>query len=261
MLNGQRIVVVMPAYNAEKTLEWTYREVPQDIVDKVLLVDDGSVDETVAVSKRLGIEHVVHPKNQGYGANQKTCYALALKESADIVVMVHPDYQYTPRLITAIAAMIASGHFDVVLGSRILGTGALKGGMPLYKYVSNRFLTFFQNILVGHKLSEYHTGFRGFSRKVLTTLPLLENSDDFLFDNQMLVQAIRFGYRVGEISCPTLYITESSSISFFRSVVYGLGVLRTSFQCRLSLWGFKQYPFLSPHGRKLPLNSPESPGE
>jgi len=261
MLNGQKIVVVMPAYNAEKTLEWTYREVPQDIVDRVLLVDDGSADKTVEVCKRLGIEHMVHPKNQGYGANQKTCYTLALKEQADIVVMVHPDYQYTPRLITAIAAMIASGHFDVVLGSRILGTGALSGGMPLYKYVSNRFLTFLQNILLGHKLSEYHTGFRGFSRKVLAALPLLENSDDFLFDNQMLVQAIRFGYRVGEISCPTRYISESSSISFLRSIVYGLGVLRTSFQYRLNLWGIKQYPFLSPHGRKLPLNSAGSSSE
>ena len=252
MINGQKIVVVMPAYNAEKTLEWTYREVPLDVVDKVLLVDDGSVDQTVEVAKRLGIEHAVHPKNQGYGANQKTCYTLALKESADIVVMVHPDYQYTPKLITAIAAMIASGHFDVVMGSRILGTGALKGGMPLYKYVSNRILTFLQNLLVGYKLSEYHSGFRAFSRKVLDTLPLLENSDDFLFDNQMLVQAIRFGYRVGEISCPTRYISESSSINLSRSIVYGLGVLRTSFQCRLSLWGLKHYPFLSPNGKKLP---------
>lgn len=251
MLNGKKIVVVMPAYNAEKTLEWTYREIPRDVVDMVLLVDDGSVDQTVYVAKRLGIKHVVHPRNQGYGANQKTCYAFALEEDADIVVMVHPDYQYTPKLITAIAAMIASGHYDLVLGSRILGGGALKGGMPLYKYVSNRFLTFIQNLLVGQKLSEYHTGFRGFSKEILTTLPLLENSDDFLFDNQMLVQAIRFGYRVGEISCPTRYITESSSINFSRSLVYGMGVLRTSFQYRLSLYGITQYPFLDPHGKKL----------
>lgn len=251
MLNGQRIVVVMPAYNAERTLGRTYREIPKEIVDKVFLVDDGSGDRTVEVARELGIEHVVHPQNRGYGANQKTCYAMALQEGADIVVMVHPDYQYTPRLITAMAAMIASGEFDVVLGSRILGTGALRGGMPLYKFISNRFLTLVQNLLVGHKLSEYHTGFRAFSRRVLTTLPLLENSDDFLFDNEMLTQAIRFGFRIGEITCPTRYMADSSSINFSRSVLYGLGVLRTSLRCRLSRWGVGAYPFLSPEGRKL----------
>lgn len=253
MLDGQRIVVVMPAYNAERTLDRTYREVPKDIVDKVLLVDDGSGDRTVEVARRLGIDHVVHQQNRGYGANQKTCYAMALAEGADIVVMVHPDYQYTPRLITAMAAMIASGEFDVVLGSRILGTGALRGGMPLYKFVSNRFLTLVQNMLVGHKLSEYHTGFRAFRREVLTSLPLLENSDDFLFDNEMLTQAIRFGFRIGEITCPTRYMADSSSISFSRSVRYGFGVLRTSVRCRLSHWGIGTYPFLSPAGRKLEI--------
>ncbi len=251
MLNGQRIIVVMPAYNAERTLDRTYRDIPKDIVDKVLLVDDGSRDGTVDVARTLGIQHVVHPQNRGYGANQKTCYAMALGEGADIVVMVHPDYQYTPRLITAMAAMITSGEFDVVLGSRILGTGALRGGMPLYKFVSNRFLTLLQNFLVGHKLSEYHTGFRAFSRKVLTSLPLLENSDDFIFDNEMLAQAIRFGFRIGEITCPTRYMDDSSSISFSRSVRYGIGVLRTSIQCRLNFWGVRSYPFLDPAGRKL----------
>ncbi len=251
MLSGQRIVVVMPAYNAERTLARTYEEIPKDVVDKILLVDDGSGDRTVEVARRLGIEFAVHAQNRGYGANQKTCYAKALEAGADIVVMVHPDYQYTPKLITAMAAMIASGEFDVVLGSRILGTGALRGGMPLYKFVSNRVLTLVQNILAGQKLSEYHSGFRAFSRAALAALPLLENSDDFIFDNQILAQAIRFGYRIGEITCPTRYTAESSSINLSRSVRYGLGVLRTSLQCRLSLWGLGKYPFLSPEGRKL----------
>jgi glycosyltransferase involved in cell wall biosynthesis len=254
MLHGKKIVVVMPAYNAEKTLRWTYQEIPRDIVDEILLVDDGSRDRTVKISRELGIHHEVHLRNLGYGANQKTCYTLALRKNADIVVMLHPDYQYTPKLITPMAAMVASGEFDLVLGSRILGKGALTGGMPLYKFVSNRALTFAQNLLVGQKLSEYHTGFRAFSRKVLTDLPLNENSDDFVFDNQMLAQAIAFGFRIGEITCPTRYLEESSSINFLRSVTYGLGVLRTSVQYVLARNKVREYPFLSPSGRKLVLH-------
>ena len=250
MIHGRKIVVVMPAYNAEKTLERTFREIPMDTVDDVILVDDASSDHTPQAAARLGIKYVVHPANRGYGANQKTCYRLALDEGADIVVMLHPDYQYTPRLISAMAAMVASGEYDVVLGSRILGTGALAGGMPLYKYVSNRFLTLFQNLLIGQKFSEYHTGYRAFSRKVLETLPLSENSDDFVFDNQMLVQAVHFGFRVGEISCPTRYIADSSSISFKRSVVYGLGVLLASIHYRLASWNVYRPPFLRPAARK-----------
>ncbi len=217
----------MPAYNAEKTLEKTYSEIPQDIVDDIILVDDGSHDSTVRIAKRLGIHTVIHPVNRGYGANQKTCYREALKRGADIVIMLHPDYQYSPRLITAMASMIASGHYDVVLGSRILGGGALKGGMPLYKYIANRFLTFIQNLFLRAKLSEYHTGYRAFRREVLETLPLGENSDDFVFDNEILTQVIYFGYRVGEISCPTRYFKEASSINFIRSIRYGFGVLWT----------------------------------
>lgn len=257
MLHGKKIVVVLPAYNAEKTLQWTYDEIPKDIVDDVILVDDGSDDRTVEVARRLGLAHYVHPGNRGYGANQKTCYTLALRAGADIVVMLHPDYQYTPRLITPMAAMIASGEFDLVLGSRILGKGALAGGMPVYKYVSNRFLTLSQNLLVGHKLSEYHTGYRAYSRASLMAFPLQENSDDFLFDNQLLVQAIRFGMRIGEISCPTRYLPESSSINFRRSVVYGLGVLRTSLQFIFARWGLRTCSFLDPQGRKLPVDPSE----
>jgi len=253
MLHGHRIAVVMPAYNAEKTLEWTYNEIPRDVADLVLLVDDGSRDRTVEVARRMGIRNFIHSRNRGYGANQKTCYTLALQEGADIVVMLHPDYQYTPRLITAMAAMIASGEFDVVLGSRILGKGALAGGMPFYKYVSNRFLTLAQNLMLGQKLSEYHTGFRAFRREVLLDLPLNENSDGFLFDNQMLVQAVRFGFRIGEITCPTRYLEESSSIDFRRSVAYGLGVLLTSLQFLLAKANIGDYPFLSPRGKKLDI--------
>jgi glycosyltransferase involved in cell wall biosynthesis len=256
MLHGKKIVVVMPAYKAEKTLRRTYEEIPRDVVDDILLVDDGSPDRTVEIARELGIRHEVHPKNLGYGANQKTCYALALREGADIVVMMHPDYQYTPKLITPMAAMVASGEFDLVLGSRILGKGALTGGMPLYKFVSNRFLTFAQNLLVDQKLSEYHTGFRAFGRKVLTDLPLNENSDDFVFDNQMLVQAIAFGFRIGEITCPTRYLADSSSINFRRSVAYGIGVLRTSLQYVLARNGIREYPFLNPSGRKLEPDHP-----
>lgn len=237
MLNGKKIVVVLPAYNAAKTLERTYGEIPFGIVDHVLLVDDSSRDETVEVARRLRIDTIVHEKNTGYGGNQKTCYRKALDAGADIVVMVHPDYQYSPKLITAMAAMIACGEFDVVLASRILGTGALEGGMPLYKYLSNRFLTFVENILLDYKLSEYHTGYRAYSRNVLDRLPLEENSDDFVFDNQILAQVVWFGFRIGEISCPTRYFEEASSINFRRGVAYGLGVLKTAAQFRLRKWG------------------------
>jgi glycosyltransferase involved in cell wall biosynthesis len=236
MLHNQKVVVVLPAYRAERTLEQTYAAIPRDIVDEILLVDDASNDETVELAQRLGLRVCVHHQNLGYGANQKTCYREALRLGADIVVMVHPDYQYDPRLITAMAAMIASGLYDVVLGSRILGGGALRGGMPRYKYFFNRVLTFVQNLLLGTKLSEFHTGYRAFTRPVLETLPLLGNSDDFVFDNQMLTQAVAFGFRVGEISCPTKYFPEASSISFRRSLAYGLGVLHTSILYRLWRW-------------------------
>lgn len=237
MLNGKKIVVVLPAYNAAKTLETTYREIPLDVVDDVLLVDDASRDDTPEVARKLGIKTIVHERNLGYGGNQKTCYRAALALGADIVVMLHPDYQYTPPLLPAMAAMIAYGEFDVVLASRILGTGALKGGMPLYKYISNRFLTFVENILLGQKLSEYHTGYRAFSRKVLETLPLDRNSDDFVFDNQMLAQIAWCGFRIGEISCPTKYFPEASSINFRRSLIYGIGVLGTALSYRLTRAG------------------------
>lgn len=233
MLNGQRIVVVMPAYRAASTLEACYRAIPLDVVDHVLLVDDASDDQTLAIAERLGITAIRHPVNSGYGANQKTCYAEALRAGADVVVMVHPDYQYDPRLIPALASLVASGVYDVAIGSRMLGKGALAGGMPRYKYYANRCLTAFQNVLMGARLSEYHTGFRAFSRRVLKTLPLIANSSDFVFDNQILAQAQAFGMRIGEISCPTRYFEEASQISFARSVVYGLGVVRTSVAYRL----------------------------
>jgi len=237
MLDGKKIVVVLPAYNAELTLERTYREIPRQVVDEVLLVDDHSSDATAALSRRLGIKTIIHPANRGYGGNQKTCYRTALEEEADIVIMLHPDYQYSPRLITAMASLIAVGHYDLVLGSRILGVGALQGGMPLHKYVSNRLLTFVQNVLVHHKLSEYHTGYRAFSRRVLEAIPFSDNSDDFVFDNQVLAQAIYAGFRIGEISCPTRYFPEASSINLRRSVIYGLGVLKTSILFLLNRWG------------------------
>jgi glycosyltransferase involved in cell wall biosynthesis len=233
MLNGKTITVVLPAYRAEKTLRQTYSQIPKDVVDHVILVDDASTDSTVAVARELGIKTFCHNKNLGYGANQKTCYREALALGSDIVVMLHPDYQYDPRLVTAMAAMVASGIYDAVLGSRILGNTALRGGMPCYKYVFNRALTLFQNVLCGAKLSEYHSGYRAFSRDVLERLPLLGNSDDFVFDNQMLTQVIAFGFRIGELSCPTKYMPEASSISFRRSVTYGLGVLKTSVKYRL----------------------------
>jgi glycosyltransferase involved in cell wall biosynthesis len=225
--------VVLPAYRAEKTLKQTYEQIPLDVVDHVLLVDDASTDSTVALARQLGIRTFCHQQNLGYGANQKTCYREALALGSDIVVMLHPDYQYDPRLVTAMAAMVASGVYDAVLGSRILGNSALLGGMPLYKYFSNRVLTFLQNCLCGAKLSEYHSGYRAFSRDVLERLPLLGNSDDFLFDNQMIAQLLAFKFRIGEISCPTKYMPEASSISFRRSVTYGLGVVRTSVKYRL----------------------------
>lgn len=237
MLNGKKIVVVMPAYNAEKTLQKTYDEIPRPLVDEVILVDDQSQDHTVAVARRLNLRTIVHPKNTGYGGNQKTCYKTALARGADIVIMLHPDYQYTPKLITSMASLIAEGLFDCVLGSRILGVGALKGGMPLYKYISNRFLTLAQNILLRHKLSEYHTGYRAFSREILEAIPFQQNSDNFVFDNQMLAQIIYGGYRIGEITCPTRYMPDSSSINVSNSIRYGLGVLKTSLIFRLDRWG------------------------
>ena len=245
MLHGHRIAVVMPAYRAEKTLAQCYAAIPHDIVDTVLLVDDGSDDATLAVARELGITAHRHPRNLGYGANQKTCYRAALAAGADIVVMLHPDYQYEPRLITPMAAMIASGVYDVVIGSRILGNTALRGGMPLYKYVSNRVLTATQNLMVGMKLSEFHTGYRAFSRRVLTALPLLANSQDFIFDNQMLVQAHAFRMRIGEISCPTKYFEDASEIDFSRSVVYGFGVLKVSMQYALWRLGMAKPPIFS----------------
>lgn len=229
MLNNKKIVVVLPAYNASKTLEMTYREIPFDIVDDVVLVDDHSRDDTADVAHALGIRHVIrHEQNKGYGGNQKTCYTKALELGADIVVMLHPDYQYTPLLIPAIASIIANDLYPVVLASRILGKGALKGGMPIYKYVANRFLTLVQNLLVGQKLSEYHTGYRAFSRDVLLGIDFRSNSDDFVFDNQMLSQIIYAGFDIGEVTCPTKYFEEASSINFRRSSIYGLGVLWTS---------------------------------
>jgi len=238
LVNGKKVVVVLPAYNAAKTLKRTYQDIPRAFVDDVVLVDDASWDGTPAVAQELGIKVVIHEENKGYGGNQKTCYGTALDLGADIVIMLHPDYQYTPKLIPAMATMIAYGEFDAVLASRILGIGALQGGMPLYKYISNRFLTLLENLLVGHKLSEYHTGYRAFSREILERLPLDKNSDDFVFDNQMLAQIIWFGYRIGEVSCPTKYFKDASSINFRRSVIYGFGVLKTALQFRLCKWGF-----------------------
>ena len=237
LIRGKRVAVVLPAYNAAKTLEATVRELPR-IVDDCILVDDHSTDETVELARGLNLTVVVHEKNRGYGANQKTCYRKALDSGADVVVIVHPDYQYSPLLVTAMASMVAYGVYDLALGSRILGGGALQGGMPFYKYVANRVLTGFQNYMTGSRLSEYHTGFRAFSRELLLALPLEKNSDDFVFDNQVLAQAIFLGARIGEISCPTRYFPEASSINFRRSTLYGLGVLKTSIGFRLARWGF-----------------------
>lgn len=237
MINGKKIVVVLPAYNASKTIEKTYREIDFNIVDDVILVDDLSKDDTVEVGKKLGIKHIiVHEKNTGYGGNQKSCYNKALKIGADIVIMLHPDYQYTPKLIPAMANLLASGLYHVVLGSRILGKGALRGGMPLVKYIANRGLTFIQNILMNAKLSEYHTGYRAFSREVLETVNYEANSDNFVFDNQMLAQIWYAGYDIAEITCPTKYFDDASSINFKNSSIYGIGVLKTSAQYRLQKW-------------------------
>ena len=250
MLNGKRFAVVMPAYNAERTLEKTVREL-SDVVDIKILVDDSSKDQTAALSSRLGVQTFVHDSNYGYGRNQQTCYREALAAGADIVVMVHADYQYTPLLVPAMAGMISSGVYDMVLASRILGNGALKGGMPLYKFVFNRMLTAFQNLFLGVKLSEYHTGFRAFSRELLEKLPLLENSDDFVFDNQMIAQAVMFGFKIGEISCPTKYFEEASSINFKRSVEYGLGVLATTARFVAHKTGIIHSPAFGSQGRKI----------
>ena len=249
MIKGKRVAVVMPAYNAEKTLQQTVQELT-DVVDIKILVDDSSRDRTAELSRKLGVQTFVHNANYGYGRNQQTCYREALKAGADIVVMLHPDYQYTPLLVPAMAGMVASGVYDMVLGSRILGGGARKGGMPLYKYVSNRLLTAFQNLFLGVKLSEYHTGFRAFSRELLETLPLEENSDDFVFDNQMIAQAVMFGFRIGEVSCPTKYFAEASSINFKRSVKYGLGVLATTTSFVVHKLGIVRLPRFGVAGRK-----------
>jgi len=238
MVNGKKLTVVLPAYNAGKTLEKTYNEIPFDIVDEVILVDDCSKDNTVEVARRLGIKHiVVHDQNKGYGGNQKSCYNKALDLGSDIVIMLHPDYQYTPKLIHSMAYLIANGVYEVVLGSRILGRGAIKGGMPRYKYIFNRLLTLFQNNLMRQKLSEYHTGYRAFSRKVLESIDYMANSDDFVFDNQMLAQIFYKGFEIAEITCPTKYFDEASSINFRRSVKYGLGVMSTSVKYFLAKTG------------------------
>lgn len=249
MILGKKLVVVLPAYNAAKTIEKTYKEIPFDIVDDVILVDDNSKDDTVQVAAKLNIRHIVqHEKNKGYGGNQKSCYNKAKELGADIVIMLHPDYQYTPKLIHSMSYLIAEGLYPVVFGSRILGKGALKGGMPWYKYVANRMLTLFQNTLIDQKLSEYHTGYRAFSREVLDTIPYELNSDDFIFDNQMVAQIFFAGYEVAEITCPTKYFDEASSINLSRSAIYGLGVLKVSVQYRLAKWGLYKTTYL---GKRL----------
>ena len=245
MLNGKKIVVVMPAYHAEKTLVQTYEDLPHEVVDDVILVDDCSSDRTAEIAESLNITTIVHETNKGYGGNQKTCYAVALDLGADIVVMVHPDYQYEPKLVTAIASIIASGVYDAAIASRILGNKALAGGMPLYKYIANRFLTLFQNILIGEKLSEYHTGFRAFSSDVLNGIPLDRNSNDFIFDNEMLAQIVGNGFRIGEISCPTKYFEGASSINLTRSIKYGLLVIKVSVFYRLHKMGLIKYKILT----------------
>jgi len=251
MFHEQKVVVVMPAYNAERTLRRTYEEIDRTLVDEVVLVDDASSDETVQIAEELQLRVIVHPKNRGYGGNQKTCYRAALDLHADIVVMVHPDYQYTPRLLPAMVSMIGSGLYDCVIGSRILGGEARQSGMPTYKYIANRGLTLCQNLLLGSKLTEFHTGYRAFSKACLLGLPLEENSDDFVFDNQMLSQIIYFGFRIGEVSCPTKYFAEASSINFARSCKYGLGCLRTAAEFRLAKLGLWQARVFRRDGRRL----------
>lgn len=254
MLDGLKVAVVLPAYNAAKTLRQTVAEIPRDLVDDIILTDDCSKDDTIAVAIQLGLHVIMHDQNRGYGGNQKSCYTAALERGADVVVMVHPDYQYSPRLIRAMAAMLASGHYDAVFASRILGTGALAGGMPRYKYVFNRMLTAFQNLVMAQKLSEYHTGYRAWTRPVLERLPLLACSDDFVFDNQMIAQAAWTGVRIGEISCPTRYFEEASSINFRRSCTYGLGVLATALRYRLARLGLGRTALFSEDPKlRLPL--------
>jgi glycosyltransferase involved in cell wall biosynthesis len=238
MYKGKKVVVVLPAYNAELTLEQTLKEVPMDVVDELILVDDASKDNTSEKARQLGVHHVIkHEKNKGYGGNQKTCYSKALEIGADIVIMLHPDYQYTPKLLNAMISIIGNEVYPVVFGSRILGGGALKGGMPMYKYIFNRFLTFTQNVLIGQKLSEYHTGYRAFNREVLTTVKFMNNDDDFVFDNEMVSQIFYAGFEVAEVTCPTKYFPEASSINFQRSLKYGLGCLKVSLVHRLCMWG------------------------
>jgi len=242
MINGKKVIIILPAYNAEKTLLKTYREIPKDIVDKIILTDDSSTDQTIKIAKKLNIKIMVHNENKGYGANQKTCYNTALKENPDIIIMLHPDYQYSPKLITAMASLISIGEYDVVLASRILGKGALKGGMPYYKYFANRILTFVENIILNQKLTEYHTGYRAYSSEVIKTIPYLKNSDGFVFDNEIIVQITYFNYRIAEISCPTKYFPEASSINFIRSIKYGFGVLATSLKFLLHKWHIWKFP-------------------
>jgi glycosyltransferase involved in cell wall biosynthesis len=255
MLNKKKIVVVMPAYNAEKTLRKTFKEIPEGFVDEVILTDDFSSDHTLELARNLGLRVIAHPNNQGYGANQKTCYREALHLDADIVIMLHPDYQYTPKLIPAMACMLAYGEFDACLGTRILGEGALMGGMPFYKYLSNRVLTLIQNILLNAKHSEYHTGYRAFRRELLLKIPMEENSNDFAFDNQMIAQVLWFGYRLGEVSCPCRYEPDASSISFRRSIVYGFQVLKTSLSFRLARWGLARPRIFSASGRRITVEN------
>lgn len=245
MIDGKKVVVVFPAYNAEKTLEQTYKELPMDIVDETVLVDDASKDDTASLARKLGINHViVHDKNKGYGGNQKSCYKKALEVGGDIIIMVHPDYQYTPLLVKSMCSIIANGVFPVVYASRILGKGALSGGMPIYKYIANRLLTLFQNILMNQKLSEYHTGYRAFDRKVFDHIDIEKNSDDFVFDNQITAQIFFAGFEIGEVTCPTKYFDDASSINFKRSAIYGLGVLNVSIQYRLQKWGIGRFSYL-----------------
>lgn len=259
VIHGKKLIVVMPAYNAEKTVAQTVAEIPEGFVDEVILVDDASRDDTIGAAQKLGLHTIRHPKNRGYGGNQKTCYTEAIRRGADVAVMLHPDYQYSPKLVVAMASMVAVGQYDVVLGSRILCGSAIAGGMPVWKYLSNRLLTAFQNFVIGAKLSEYHTGYRAFSRQVLEQLPLEENSDDFVFDNEMLAQAHYLGFRIGEVSCPAKYEPESSSISFKRSVRYGVGVLGTTIKFRLAKWGLIHPRIFSGNGRRLETNAAEAP--
>jgi len=255
MINGKKVCVVMPAYNAEKTLKKTYDEIPKDIVDDIILTDDASQDKTVKLSQELNIKTFVHTENRGYGGNQKTCYQAALESGADIVIMLHPDYQYNPKLIIPMVYMIAEEVFDTVIASRILGNKAMMGGMPLYKYISNRVLTLAENLIIQQKLSEYHTGYRAFSRKVLETIPLLENSDDFVFDNQMLCQILYFDFVVGEVSCPALYFPDASSISFSRSMTYGMGVMQTAMKYAFAKRDMGHFKIFNPKGKKLKIYS------